>query len=755
MFSFTLAQSEKSTEESEYRLFVNATLSGLYQRCFSRCEQGKKLGKGIIRGALKDAPRNDENLEYSRLLIIDADAGLNDKPTPNAELCHEALKSLGYSHVIYTTFSHKPEYHKYRAIVELNEDIQQHELHANISQLIDELKAHGCAIKYAHEMDTWSQIWFLPRSERPEDFISYGWFEGDTATAVHVEESEEQKRERRERTESKSEPSGKTETLDDMFANIRTGKEFHHSLRNLSYQLAKDGVSRAIILAMLKGAMESSEEAGSERWVTRMKELERLVDGGIELASDEAQESFEIPEREAKKGYTPPPIPPGRLGRLINQLMQNMARPKLEFAFPMALGAIAGICGAKFNARVHKEFSGLNINMTVVAETGSGKSQISKFFNMLFYSGLGGRIVNLSGGDGATSFLGSNNYTAPKPLHKDLMLGRSKVACMQEAGIMLGAKSGNADELSAYVMENYVNSAHNQFSSSRAYSSDDNSLKVFRAPALSLILESTEDSMAAALKDMNALESGYIPRQTMFKVLGRARMEYDDEEDSESSYKLDDDIIDQFRKLIDECARIQATSDFEPNIVTWSKEQNRKYVDLANHYSFDFDSDRVAKIMATRMAHKVIKFAAICTVFNCWESGNIQLNDEAWEWAVSMGEWEMENIDHNLSYVKEGNAYDYAIDYLKQRLIAALNHKDTTPRQKKLKIVRKSVLMDRLNRKMEDLARDAKMPTVAYVDRTLKIMERQKMVTMLDSHASCKRRDTPCIQILEGMIDDL
>ena len=126
MFSFTLAQSEKSTEESEYKLFVDATLEGLYQRCFSRCTKGKKLGKGIIRGALKDAPRNDENLEYSKLLILDADAGLDGKPTPTADVCHEALKALGYSHVIYTTFSHTPEYHKYRAIVELDEDIQQH-----------------------------------------------------------------------------------------------------------------------------------------------------------------------------------------------------------------------------------------------------------------------------------------------------------------------------------------------------------------------------------------------------------------------------------------------------------------------------------------------------------------------------------------------------------------------------------------------------------------------------------------------------
>lgn len=752
MFSFTLAQSEKSTEESEYKLFVDATLEGLYQRCFSRCVKGKKLGKGIIRGALKDAPRNDENLEYSKLLILDADAGLDGKPTPTADVCHEALKALGYSHVIYTTFSHSPEYHKYRAIVELDEDIQQHELHVNISHLIDELKAKGCALKYVHEMDTWSQIWFLPRSETPEQFISYGWFDGVTFNAIHCDETEEQKIERKVCSDE-SKTDGKTETLDEMFENIRTGREYHNSLRNLSYQLAKEGMPRAIILATLRSVMESSKDAGSERWATRMKEMERLVDGGIQRASDEEQESFEVPEIEVKESkYAPPPLPPGRLGRFIQQIMKGMPNPQIEFAFAMGLGSVAAICGAKFNAKTN-QFSGLNINMTVVADTGFGKGQISKFYRLLFMGGLGGKIVSLSGGDGSASFVGDNNYTAPKPLHRDLMMGRSKVVCMQEAGIMLGAKSGNADEFSAYVMENYVNSAHDTWSSSRAYSSEDNSLKAFRAPAMTLVLESTEESLATSLKDMNALESGYIPRQTMFKVNGKPKMNRNRTE--ETTYAFDDDIVQTLQSLIDECAKVQAVSDFQPNIVHWNDDQFFDLCDLTDHYSEAYDHDKVSKIIASRMAHKVIKFAALASVFNTWENGDIELDDESWEWAKSMGQWEMDHIDHNLSYMKEGNAYDYAVEYIKQRLIAALAHKATTARQRQLKVVRKALLVDRLNNKIEELAREARVPTIAYIDRTLKVMERQKMIELLDGHPTCKRRNTPCIKILEGMFDDI
>ena len=746
MFKITVQASEKANSKAEIYSMDLKKMDDIFQTC----EQGDKLGTGFIRGALTQPGRCDEHLEYSSLLIIDGDSGINGNPTPKIGDCHNALCALGYSHILYTTHSHTDDYHKYRGIIELSDPIESHELHTNMSQLIDELRANGCALKYAHEMDTWSQIWFLPRSEDPESYQHLSYFEGDRFTTIHVAPDEVQST-RKESGESKS--SGETETLDEMFENIRTGKEFHQSLRNISYQLAKDGVSRAIMLSMLRSAMDSSIEAGSERWLTRMKDLERLVDGGIQRASDEEAQSFEIPKVEQKKAeYTPPPIPPGRLGRAVLQCLKSMARPQIEFAFPMIVGSVAAICGARWNAYTN-EFSGLNLNMTVVADTGFGKGQISKFYNNLFIGGLDGRIINLSGGEGAISFIGTNNYTAPKPLHNDLLKGRSKIVCMQEAGIMLGAKSGNADELSAYVMENYVNSAHNQFSSSRSYSSDDNSLKSFRAPAMSLVLESTEESLAASLKDMNALDSGYIPRQTMFKINEKPNMNR--QRGVKTTFDFDDDIIEQFKLLIHEAGKTQVVENFDALIVNWTNEQFEDYCDLVDYYQTEFSDDKVSKIMASRMAHKIVKFAALCTLFNTWKSGNIDLDEESWEWAKAMGRWEMDNINHNLSYMRDGNEYNFAIDYLKERLVSALNHKDTSMKQRKSKVVRKTVLMDRMNGKIDMLAKEQRLPTSVFIDRTLRSMERMGYIKMLDGHPSCKKRNTPCVQCLEAMFDDL
>ena len=281
-FKITMQASEKANSKLE---LYPMTLVGM--GIFTKdVKVGEKKGSGFIRGQLHGPERRNEYLKTSRILIIDADGGVGDNPTPEAGKCHEALIQLGYNHVIYTTASHTPEYHKYRAIVELDDDIQEWELHANMSQLINELKAQGIQLKYVSEMDVWSQIWFLPRIKEGAEFLHYEWHEGGLFNAIHVEKSSAEAEVVRSRSERKTEDGGDKLTLDEMFENIRTGKEFHSSLRNISYQMIKDGVSVAIVTATLKSAMESSVEAGSERWLERMKDLPRLIKGAEERVEE-------------------------------------------------------------------------------------------------------------------------------------------------------------------------------------------------------------------------------------------------------------------------------------------------------------------------------------------------------------------------------------------------------------------------------------------------------------------------------------
>lgn len=752
-FKITMQASEKANSKLELYTLSLKDIGTITKDV----KVGDKKGSGFIRGQLHGPERRNEYLECSRLLIIDADGGVDGKPTPTAESCHQALITLDYNHVIYTTASHTPEYHKYRAVIEMDDDIGEWELHTNMSQLIAELRAQGVHLKYVSEMDVWSQIWFLPRIKEGAEFLHYEHHNGELFQAQHIAKTDADAVVAKERSERKTESSGDTETLDEMFENIRSGKEFHASLRNLSYQMIKDGVSPAITTATLRSAMESSAGAGTERWLERMKDLPRMVKGAEQRVEDELkqQTDFEIIIPEASSSYAPPPIPPGRIGKAIQQCMNTMARPQIEFAFPMIIGSVAAICGAKFNGYTN-EYTGLNVNMTVVAGTGFGKGQISKFYNSLFIGGLGGKVVNLSGGEGAMSFLGTNNYTAPKPLHNDLLKGRSKIVCMQEAGIMLGAKSGNADELSAYVMENYVNSAHNQFSSSRSYSDEANSLKPFRAPALSMVLESTEESLAEALRGMNAIESGYIPRQTMFKVVGKPKMRRSRGDDS-GSIEFDQDIYDQYKALIKIAASAQVPSDFEHITVSLNDEQFDDYCDLCDMYADSFP-DKMAKDIATRMAHKIVKFACLATVFNSWTEGDIEVDQDCWEWAKKMGAWEMDHLNHNLSYMQQGNDYDAAMAFIAERIRATLEHKDTSFKNREAKVISKKMLFDRLyigkdgasRGKIAKIASDKKMGVIPFVEHNLKAMERSGFIR-LEDNSKHLRKGGCAIHILEGI----
>jgi hypothetical protein len=753
MFTITVQQSEKANSKCEIYKFSLEQLS----EAVGMLEEGPKNGTGFIRGRLTKPERKDENLEYSKLLIIDADGGLDGKPTPEAHVCHEALKSLGYNHVIYSTHSHSASFHKYRAVIELSEEIQHHELIPNMTRLVQELFAHGCQLKYVTEMKVWSQIWFLPRRDNPSDglFIHLSHFTGECFETIHCEPSDVVESEESE--SSSDEKFSSHQTLDDLFNNIYEGVEVHTSMRNISYQLAKDGVAKPIIISTLRNTLRTSKIAGTERGIQRDTDIERLVEGGIARANKESADEadFVIRSDTFESSYYAPPMPPGMMGRFVQQTIDSMPNSEAEFAFPMVLGALSGICGAHFNV-YSDQYSGLNMNMAVVASTGHGKSQIGKFYKELFAGGLNGKIVNLSGTAGAISFLGSSSYTAPKSLHDELCLGRSRVSCMPEAGIMLGAKSGNVDELTAYIMENYVNSAHNNFSVTKSYSSSDNNLKMLRAPAHSLVMESTEDELRRSLTDMNAISSGFIPRTTMFKLGAPGKKNRN--RNKSGDWKYDDDIISKISRLIGAASASQVEADFKFVKISLTDEQYEKYCDYIDEYKRTDDKSPIDIAMCSRMAHKMIKFAGLCYCFNTWNGGDdVELDDASWEWAQRMCQWELDNIGFNLSYMSVDNEYDIPMQLVTEKLISSLEHKSTTPRQRMAKVVSINTLYDRLyvssgggKGKIARFASERKMPAEQYIDMLLKMMERLQKVKLHDNH-KLFRKGVRCIQILEGI----
>lgn len=754
MFSFTKQQSEKASSPSAP---CNDYTLEMLSEMVARPAKGPKNGRGFLRGILNGERRCDEDLEYSKLLIIDGDGGLDGAPTPSAECCHDALCTLGYNHVLYTTHSHTNDYHKYRVVVELTEQIEAHELVANMNQLMKELRAQGCALKYVHEMKTWSQIWFFPRRLDPDDgqFIHLTYFSGKMFDTIHVEKSAEP-----EPVEEKLEEG--VETLDQMYSNILSGAEFHQSLNNLIIQYIRDGLSKAMVLAQMKALMNSSKLVGTERWLERFNDLERSIDGAIKLVQEEAtaRADFEINlSDDSKPQYRKPPMPPGKIGRFIAETMKNMQDPEIEFAFPMVFGLVAGICGAHFNIK-SKTWSGLNIQMAIVANTGHGKGQIGKFYNMFLAQGLNGRIVNLSNTEGAISFLGSSSYTNQKGLHDDLEKGRSRVVCISEAGFMLGAKTGSVDEFIAYTMDNYVNSAHDCSATTRKYSHHEDSLKHLNSPALTMIMESTEEVLKKSLTNLNAIDSGLIPRTTMFKLGNPTPTDTTvDDRNEEDVWVYSDDIIEQLDKLIKTASVSQVCKTVNPVKINMTKEQYLSYKKHKGEYKSTEGKASAEIAVQSRMAHKMLKFAALCYCFNHWDRElEATLDDESWAWAEEMCQWECDQMWYNLSYLTQDNDYELPMKFVAERIFKSLMHANTNDKQRDAKFISYKTLCDRLYIDKDGNSRGAisrfaaerKMAPSTYIDMILKNMERQNMIKIYEQHPLF-RKGVRCIQILEGI----
>jgi hypothetical protein len=72
--------------------------------------------------------------------------------------------------------------------------------------------------------------------------------------------------------------------------NIRTGREYHQSLRDLSYRMIAAGTHPGAVTNILRDLMEQSEGPRDKRWKDRYNEIPRLVKGGTERVRKDRQQ---------------------------------------------------------------------------------------------------------------------------------------------------------------------------------------------------------------------------------------------------------------------------------------------------------------------------------------------------------------------------------------------------------------------------------------------------------------------------------
>lgn len=420
--------------------------------------------------------------------------------------------------------------------------------------------------------------------------------------------------------------SSEPKTVDEHEAAIKDGSNYHGSLISLTHQFKKENMPNKYIVMALKGAMLScSDELRAEdRWLNRFNDIERDVEG---YTPEDENISVPIIKEEVIAGEMP--WPPGAFGDLAQSAYDMSRFQYKEVAIVSALGLVAGICGRKFNA----EGAGLNIYATLIMDTGMGKDSINRFItNALMAANDVGT---------GSSFIGPVRFTGPRAVYNSLESARSQVCVFTEAGLLLNSKSGDGDGLKRVLLGLYTKSGCNDYSGTEMYSDNEKGVKSLRAPALSIINESTPDMLLSVFKKGDGLRSGDIPRQLIYRVMGAKP----DANRSAHKSKLSPDCMDKIKHLIAKCSTVQAVDDPaawdmipDESVEKDMIETEKYYVQMQNENRM---SNTTQYAMATRAYYKAVRLAAIASVFNHYKE---EIHMEEWQWAKQMIHYEMSGL---------------------------------------------------------------------------------------------------------------
>lgn len=724
---------------------------------FQTVQQGEKSGAGFLRGALKKGgTRCDEDLEYSEILILDVDAGKKGRNAPKPEVVHQALTEAEINHFIYTSHSHSETQNKYRVVIESSR-YERKDLVENTSAVFSLLAEHNIFIYYGKEMKAWSQHWHLPRREDVTDKLYYWakYTDGIKWRISYVEEKQSTEK----APEAERDQEGDNETLDELHENIRTGKEFHESLRTLTYQWVRDGMSKANTKALAKTLMNGSVEAGTDRWTERYKEIDRLVDGintsGEEIGIDD------IPEvQETALDNSKPPMPHGRLGQFINETREFMLYQDDTIAFVSCMFMLSSICGRKFNVDIiDKEGrarpTALNMYFTLAAETGVGKSEIENAVENAYnqFPGATGVIRD---------FFFKGRVTGPKALYRTYKDQRSIGFICNEAGIEGQSSLGDSQGLHSAWLNLYGQGSWKSWTGSKELSDADGSIKSVRAVAISRVSESTPVELSKYYRQGNSVENGLIPRENIF-VIKKLNETYN----RNMRLEYSDEIVDKMNDLVPRChSDVAEDTLFKKYIITVDDQALLDdMIGTMEHYRAlqNRGTSIHERAMSGRMFVKMLRYCGLITAFNkdADNERSLLIDWEDWKWAKRLVEWEFARVSDVVALTSGDNTMDALVDYFIVKINAILkdttnsNEARITPEERKVGVIPPTNLrkLVRTNPMLKEIEGDPRYSNQykSGFDKVIDYMVKLDYIERLDKNPTKRGK---ALKILPALVDE-
>lgn len=593
---------------------------------FRLCQPGPKLNSYFVRGGLDPVVREDKNLKHSSLVILDIDKGIDGGCALSPLEMHELLKQLGYSHFIYTSHSHKEGDNRFRCVLETDRAYERKDSKTTVDKLFKELHAQGCNAKNVYEAKNWSQPWFLPFRDDPSDglYEFYSYMEGGCVDVVEGKSALD------EDPELKSSEDLDSKSWRERVKEITQGINFHENIRNITWAMSNEGAPEQVIIMTVQLAMDMCPNQ-DERWEQRYKDIPRLVKGALDKQEQDKRVNLDDIVISDGPVLRDIPWPPGLAGELVEDAYMMERFRYREVALVSAFGLLAGICGRKFNV----SSTGLNLYLTLIMGTGMGKEQIRDFIN--------GTLMSLGDkGQVTSSFIGPGKFNSFKSAIHTLKEARSQVCVFTEAGIMFKS-AGDQASVTKALLHLYTCSGYNQYTIGESFSDIDKNVPIIRSPSMSIISESTPESLLSVFMEQGAGQQGDLPRQSIFRLVGAKPYPVMSPQAS-----IREHLKKKLQTLIKKCAEIQATDDYQVfNMLPADQEVQLDMEAFAKH-CIDMENENreinsLKSFLYSRLFVKALKFAALASIMNYEDYPFIPMRE--WSWAKDLANYEVEGLE--------------------------------------------------------------------------------------------------------------
>ena len=317
----------------------------------------------------------------------------------------------------------------------------------------------------------------------------------------------------------------------------------------------------------------------------------------------ESQQEQEIIHKPTALEVDDTVFPPGLVGEVAHYIYSSAVRPVKKIALAGAIALVAGIVGRCYNF----SNTGLNQYVILLATTGTGKEGAQNGI-----SNLVERVSNKA--PSVHDFFGPGAYSSGQALVRTLDERKCFFSIMGEFGITLSRitdpRANAADKtFRKVILDLYGKSGWNQYLQSSVYADSEKNTQQVRAPALTILGESTPEEFFGTLSGRN-IADGLIPRFLLLQYKGKRPAR-----NLNANHPPDDRLVEKLTAIVSKALQSAANNincpvGIEPDALAMLDAFDLKADNEINNP----EADDASKQLWNRAHLKALKLAALIAV---------------------------------------------------------------------------------------------------------------------------------------------